>query len=64
MSDHEPSDYSLRVKLANDPSQPEEARQHYRARMEGYVHQKLREAFQLAARQTPSTPTDPSSGKV
>ena len=47
-------DYALWVKLANDPSQPEEARQQYRSRMEAYLHQKMREAFQLATRQTPS----------
>jgi flagellar biosynthesis protein FliP len=52
MSDEESSDYSLCVQLANDPSQSEEARQRYRARMEAYIHEKLREAFQLAGKQT------------
>jgi hypothetical protein len=46
----EESDYALWVKLANDPSQSEEARRLYRAQMEGYVHKKMREAFQFAAR--------------
>jgi hypothetical protein len=57
MSHDESSDYSLWVLLANDPSQPEETRQHYRARMEAYIHEKLREAFQFAAQQTPSSPS-------
>ena len=52
MSDEESSDYSLWVQLANDPSQSEEARQRYRAQMEAYIHEQLREAFQLAAQQT------------
>ena len=61
MSNDESSDYSLWVLLANDPSQSEEARQHYRARMEAYIHEQLREAFRFAAQQTPasSTPTEP-----
>jgi hypothetical protein len=53
MSNDEDSDYSLWVQLANDPSQSEQARQRYRAQMEAYIHEKLREAFQLAAKQTP-----------
>ena len=52
MSDDESSEYSQWVQLANDPSQSEEARQRYRALMDDYIHQKLREAFQLAARKT------------
>jgi hypothetical protein len=59
MSNDESSDYSLWVLLANDPSQPEETRQHYRARMEAYIHEKLREAFRFAAQQTPSAPVSP-----
>jgi hypothetical protein len=59
MSNDESSDYSLWVLLANDPSQPEETRQHYRARMEAYIHEKLREAFRFAAQQTPSAPATP-----
>jgi hypothetical protein len=46
----EPSEeYSLWVKLANDPSQPEQLRQHYRTLMEEHLHQQLREAFRLAS---------------
>jgi flagellar biosynthesis protein FliP len=52
MSNDEDSDYGLWVQLANDPSQSEEARQQYRAKMEAYIHEKLREAFQFAANQT------------
>jgi flagellar biosynthesis protein FliP len=54
MSTDDSSDYALWVTLANDPKQSEEARQHYRTRMEAYVHRKLREAFQVAAKQTPT----------
>ena len=54
MSNDEDSDYALWVQLANDPSQSEEARQQYRAQMEAYIHEKLREAFQFAANQTPA----------
>ncbi|HEY0341614.1 MAG TPA: hypothetical protein VGC34_12465 [Steroidobacteraceae bacterium] len=57
MSNDESPDYHLWVLLANDPSQTEATRQHCRARMEAYVHQPLREAFQLAAKQTPPSPT-------
>jgi hypothetical protein len=57
MRDNESSDYAQWVKLANDPSQSEEARQHYRAQMEAYVHQKMREAFRFAAATIrPATP--------
>jgi uncharacterized protein (DUF885 family) len=59
MSDEESSDYSIWVRLANDPSQSEAARQHYRAQMEAYVHKKMREAFQMAAKQTARQDTDP-----
>ncbi len=52
-NDDSAEDYALWVQLANDPSQPEEARQRYRAQMEAYVHEQLREAFRLAAEQTP-----------
>jgi hypothetical protein len=60
MGGEESSDYSLWVELANDPSQTEDVRQHYRALMEEYVHQQLREAFQLAAKQTPAAPESPA----
>ena len=49
MSNDEDSNYALWVQLANDPSQSEEARQQYRAKMEAYIHEKLREAFQRQA---------------
>ena len=52
MSQDEASDYEVWVRLANDPSQSDEARQRYRAQMEAYVHKKMREAFRLAAEQT------------
>ena len=49
MSIDEDSDYAEWVQLANDPSQSEEARQQYRAKMEAYIHEKLREAFRRQA---------------
>ena len=49
MSEQESSDYARWVELANDPSQSEEDRRHYRLQMEGYLHKKVREAFQFAA---------------
>jgi flagellar biosynthesis protein FliP len=52
MNDDEASNYALWVKLANDPSQTEEARQRYRVQMEAHVHRKLREAFQFAVQST------------
>jgi hypothetical protein len=61
MSNDESSDYSSWVKLANDPSQSEEARRHYRAQMEAYVHQKMREAFRFAAKQTAELAPDNES---
>lgn len=59
MSDDEAADYALWVKLANDPSQTEEARQRYRAQMEAHVHRKLREAFQLATQSAAAAPESP-----
>lgn len=59
MSEPEPSDYALWVQLANDPSQPEETRQRYRALMEAHVHQKLRQAFRFAAQSTTPAPKKP-----
>ena len=44
--------YSHWMQLANDPSQSEEARQQYRLQMEAYLRRKMREAFQLAVKQT------------
>jgi hypothetical protein len=53
--DEEPSaEYSLWMKLANDPSQSEQERRHYRALMEERLHQQLRAAFRLASEGTPS----------
>jgi hypothetical protein len=52
MSDDESSAYALWLKLANDPSQSEQAREQYRLQMETYLHRKMREAFQLAVKQT------------
>lgn len=49
MSEDESSDYALWMALANDPSQPEEARGQYRLRMESYLRKKVRAAFQFAA---------------
>lgn len=60
MSETEASDYALWVQLANDPSQTEEVRQQYRALMEAYLHKKMREAFQVATRQT-SGGSEPAS---
>jgi hypothetical protein len=47
------ADYTLWMQLANDPSQTEEARQYYRARLESTVHTQMRDAFQSAAAQAP-----------
>jgi len=63
MSDDESSEYAQWVQLANDPSQSEEARQRYRALMEAYIHEKLREAFRLAANEPPPGPTTPPVAK-
>jgi hypothetical protein len=38
MDEAQASQYLLWVKLANDPSQSEQARQHYRALMEQSLH--------------------------
>lgn len=45
-------DYELWVRLANDPSQSEEARRQYRERMAAHVHEKMRDAFRFATQQT------------
>ena len=50
------SDYELWVRLANDPSQSEEARQQYRELMAAYVHQKMRDAFRFATQQALNPP--------
>jgi hypothetical protein len=51
---NEEQDYALWVKLANDPSQSEQVRQHYRALMEEHLHQQLRDAFRLASQKAQS----------
>ena len=56
------SDYELWVRLANDPSQSEDARQQYRERMAEYVHQKMRDAFRSATQQTLNPPTGGKPG--
>jgi hypothetical protein len=56
----ESADYALWVKLASDPSESEEARQHYRTQMEAYLHRRMREAFQLAAQQARAAPPSPA----
>jgi hypothetical protein len=56
------SDYELWVRLANDPSQSEEARQQYRERMAAYVHQKMRDAFRFATQQTLNPPAGGKPG--
>ena len=45
----ESSDYFAWMQLANDPSQTEEARQQYRARMEEFVRARMLSAFRLAS---------------
>jgi hypothetical protein len=57
------SDYALWLALANDPNQSQEARQHYREQMEAHVRRKVREAFQLAAKQTFPHPKGPPTSK-
>ena len=44
-------EYLRWVRLANDPSQSEETRLHYRTQMQAYVHKRMRESFQLATAQ-------------
>jgi hypothetical protein len=45
------------ARSANDPSQSKDARRYYRLQMEAYMQQKMRQAFQLAVKQTPSSAT-------
>jgi hypothetical protein len=63
MSSDNSTDYALWVTLANDPKQSEDARQRYREQMEAYVYRKVREAFQFAAKQTPTSPDHEASAK-
>lgn len=45
-------DYRECLRLANDPSLTDEARREYRARLEAYTHQRMREAFRCAVKTT------------
>ena len=49
MTVDESSDYVAWMQLANDPSQTQEIRQEYRARMEEFVHARMVSAFRLAS---------------
>jgi hypothetical protein len=49
LNDDESTNYPLWVRLANDPSQSEQARQHYRAQMEAFLRDRMREAFRAAS---------------
>jgi hypothetical protein len=64
MSTADLAEYALWLKLANDPSQSEDARRQYRARLEAYVHTKLREAFKLAAGGCVVHPPPPATAPV
>jgi hypothetical protein len=52
------ADYALWLQLANDPSQTEDAREHYRARMQEFMRARMRDAFRAAS----STQAQPSAG--
>jgi len=52
LDNDETSNYALWVGLANDPSQSEQARQHYRAQMEAYLREQMRAAFRAATQRT------------
>jgi hypothetical protein len=43
------ADYALWLQLANDPSQTEEAREQYRARMQEFMRARMRDAFRAAS---------------
>lgn len=49
MKEDESSDYVVWLQLANDPSQTDAVRRHYRARMEEFVRARMVSAFQLAS---------------
>jgi hypothetical protein len=49
VTEGERSDYAAWMRLANDPSQTEEARQNYRARMDGFVRARLINALRIAS---------------
>ena len=58
MNADESADYALWLARANDPSQTDETRQHYRARMEDSVRARLANAFRFAA-ETAVPPDEP-----
>ena len=43
------ADYASWLQLANDPSQTEEARERYRARMQEFMRTRMRDAFRAAS---------------
>jgi hypothetical protein len=43
------ADYALWLQLANDPSQTQEARERYRARMQEFMRARMRDAFRAAS---------------
>lgn len=57
MNDNEFADYALWLQLASDPSQTEQAREQYRARMQEFMRARMRDAFRAA-----SSEPRPSSG--
>jgi hypothetical protein len=61
LNDEESTNYSLWVRLANDPSQSEQARQHYRAQMEAFLRERMREAFRAASQKAHSGKSTPQS---
>ena len=48
MEENDFADYALWLQLANDPSQTEEARAQYRARMQEVMRARMRDAFRQA----------------
>jgi hypothetical protein len=56
MYEDESAEYAMWMQLANDPSQTDEARQRYRAKMEDYVITQLREAFRFASAEASKGP--------
>jgi hypothetical protein len=53
MNTDEFADYTLWLQLANDPSQTEQARQRYRARMQEFMRARMRDAFRAASAESP-----------
>ena len=49
MQENEFADYASWLQLANDPSQTQEAREMYRARMQEFMRARMREAFGAAS---------------